>query len=345
MNHNVYNSESVINDTKGEVALTQVEAAPSAPFVSVIIPAYNVAPYIKEALDSVFAQTYRSFEAIVVNDGSPDTAALEEVLAPYRSRIVYLQQENRGLAGARNTGLRAATGDLVALLDADDVWTPDYLQEQVGFLQQHPEIDLVYCNSLFFGKSIHAGTTFMDLCPSEGEATASALITRRCHVFVSVTARRPVLASVGFDESLRSCEDFDCWLRLTAAGYRIGYQRKLLVRYRKHDTSLSANPTWMAEHNIKVLNKALSLWPPGSKEHQEVLSARAEKTAQLETIKAKIALRDQRIPDAVLHLKAANSFYNTVKLSVIITILHIMPGTVRALARLRGFFFPAHRGI
>jgi len=327
------------------VILTQADTAHTNPLVSIIIPAYNVAPYIKEALDSVFAQTYTNFEPIVINDGSPDTPALEEVLAPYRSRIVYLKQENRGLAGARNTGLRAATGEFVALLDADDLWTPEYLQEQVSFLQQHPEIDLVYCNSLFFGKSIHAGITFMDLCPSEGEATASALITRRCHVFVSVTARTHLLRSIGFDESLRSCEDFDCWLRFTAAGHRIGYQRKTMVHYRKHDASLSANQTWMAEHNLKVLNKARSLWPVGSKEHQEVLDAIGEKTAQLETIKAKIALREQRIDDAVLHLKAANSFYNTAKLGTIITILRIMPGTVIALAKLRGFFFRAHRGI
>ncbi len=79
-----------------------------ADLVSVIIPAYNAAPYIKDTLDSVFAQTYRSFQIIVVNDGSPDTEALEDLLLPYRDRIVYIKQENRGLSGARNTGLRAA---------------------------------------------------------------------------------------------------------------------------------------------------------------------------------------------------------------------------------------------
>jgi len=88
-----------------------------AEHVSVIIPAYNVAPYIAQTLHSVFAQTKPAFEVIVVNDGSPDTAELEEVLRPFRDRIVYLKQENRGLSGARNTGIRAATGDLIALVD------------------------------------------------------------------------------------------------------------------------------------------------------------------------------------------------------------------------------------
>src|SRR5215469_4729485 len=295
------------------------------PSVSIIIPAYNAAPYIKETLESVFAQTYRNFGVIVVNDGSPDTPALEKVLAPYRANIVYLQQENRGLAGARNTGIRAATGGLVALLDADDIWMPDYLQVQAGYLKNHPEYDLVYCNAKFFGDHIHDGMEYMDVCDSQGEATASAIITRRCHVFVSVTARREVLASLLFDESLRSCEDFDCWLRLTAAGHRIGYHRKVLVRYRKHSASLSANGLSMAEHSIRVMGNALSLWPPSSREHQELLVAKAQRTADLEILKAKIALSEQRIPDAISHLEEANVYLKATKLAAIIAGLRLMP--------------------
>src|ERR1700756_654142 len=99
----------------------QLIDAPGVERVSVIIAAYNVAPYIAETLNSVFAQNKAAFEVIVVNDGSPDTAELEEVLRPFRDGIVYLKQENRGLSGARNTGIRAATGDLIALLDGDDL--------------------------------------------------------------------------------------------------------------------------------------------------------------------------------------------------------------------------------
>ena len=82
--------------------------------VSVIIPAYKAARFIKETVDSVFAQTYPHRELIIVNDGSPDTPELESVLAPYRDRVTYIKQENRGLAGARNTGLRAAKGEFVS---------------------------------------------------------------------------------------------------------------------------------------------------------------------------------------------------------------------------------------
>ena len=96
----------------------------ATPRVSVIMPAYNVAAYIGETLESVFAQTYSDYEIIVVNDGSPDTPELERVLAPYSERIVYVTQENRGLSGARNTALKVARGEFIALLDSDDVWEP-----------------------------------------------------------------------------------------------------------------------------------------------------------------------------------------------------------------------------
>jgi glycosyltransferase involved in cell wall biosynthesis len=310
--------------------------------VSVIIPAYNAAAYIKETLESVFAQTYRHFEIIVVNDGSPDMPALEEMLLPYRDRIVYLKQENRGLSGARNTGLRAATGSLVALLDADDIWTPDYLEEQTKYLREHPEYDLVYCNCRFFGESIYDGKEYMDVCPSNGEATSAAIISRRCHVFVSIMARTEVLKRFGFDESLRSCEDFDCWLRFTAAGHRVGYHRKVLVRYRKHPASLSADPTWMAVSNIRVLNNAIALWPEGSEEAKLLLQAIAIKNAELENIRGKLALRNQDIPTAITHLRAANNFYKSTKISIVILLLRVAPSLIVPLFKLRGAILPSY---
>ncbi|MHB8301712.1 MAG: glycosyltransferase family 2 protein [Acidobacteriaceae bacterium] len=315
----------------------------SADFVSVIIPAYNAAPYIKETLDSVFAQTYGHFEVIVVNDGSPDTLRLEEILLPYRDRIRYIQQENRGLSGARNTGLRAAAGSLVAFLDADDIWLPDYLEEQTSFLREHPEYDLAYCNARFFGDSVHDGTEYMALCPSDGEATAIALISRRCHVFVSVTARTEIMRTLEFDESLRSCEDFDCWLRLTAAGHKIGYHRKVLVSYRKHNASLSANPIGMAEYGIKVLTNALALWPQGSEEWQLLVAAKAKRVAELETLQSKLALREQNIPATVAHLQAANEYYKSAKLSAVISLLKLTPGLVLRAFKLRGRLMRSYR--
>lgn len=323
-------------------AIAQHRHRESHGLVSVIIPAFRASQFIKQTLDSVFAQTYPLWEVIVVNDGSPDTPELESVLAPYLDRVTYIKQENRGLAGARNTGLKAAKGKFVCLLDADDLWLPDYIETQVSFLRDHPEWDLVYCNARFFGDSVVAGKEYMKVCPSKGDATASAIISRRCHVFVSVTARTEALRRIGFDESLRSCEDFDCWLRFTAAGYKIGYHREVLVDYRKHKASLSSNQKAMAEFNLRVLHKSLSLWPDDSEEVELLRKAAAEKTAELETITAKLALVNRDFNAARTHFHASNSYYRSPKLWAIITLLRFLPSLVRATYTLRKMVFPAY---
>lgn len=316
----------------------------AVPRVSVVIPAYNVAAFLPDTLDSVLAQTLPAFEILVVNDGSPDTPELERALAPYQHRIRYITQENRGLSGARNTGIRAATGDLIALLDGDDLWLPDYLARQTSFLTEHPELDLVYCNARFFGAGhIHDGLDYMTLCPSTGDPTAAALLSRSCHVFVSVLARASVLQQFLFDEALRSSEDYDCWLRLAAAGHRIGYHRDILVRYRKHAASLSADTTWMARSNLRVLHKSATLWAPDSTEGRLLAEATARKAAELDLILGKQALRHRDTTTAVTHLSAANRFYRTPKLRAILALLRYAPALVRAAFLLRGRLSRAHR--
>src|SRR5262245_29967240 len=112
------------------------------PAVSVIIPAYNVASYITDTLESVFAQTYRDFETIVVNDGSTDHT--ESRITPFRSRIVYLSKPNGGVHSARNAGLKAAHGRYIAFLDSDDMWLPHYLEAMLGLIESDSRISAVY---------------------------------------------------------------------------------------------------------------------------------------------------------------------------------------------------------
>ena len=128
------------------------------PRVSFIMPAYNAAPYIGAALDSLFAQTFRRFEAIVANDGSPDTPELERVLAPYLPGIVYLKLEkNAGISAARNAAIRVAKGDLLAFLDCDDGIEPIYLEKQVAAFDADPGLDLVWCDSRLNGRPGYDG--------------------------------------------------------------------------------------------------------------------------------------------------------------------------------------------
>src|ERR1700733_4802273 len=207
----------------------------NTPKVSVIIPSYKTAHFISACLDSVFAQTYQDFEAIVVNDGSPDTAELEKVLAPYlerhSDRIVYLKQENKRAAGARNNAIRNARGEFVAFLDSDDTWMPDHLASQMKLFADDPSLDLVYCDGILM---LDAGERkFMDKNPSSGEATFEALIVERCQIPIStVVARKRTIVDAGlFDETLPRCDDYDMWVRSAFIGAKIGYTRKLGARF------------------------------------------------------------------------------------------------------------------
>lgn len=210
--------------------------------VSVVIPAYRVAPFIAEAVESVLAQTYHPFEVIVINDGCPDTAAMEAVLAPFQDRIRYLVQPNQGAGAARNTGIEAALGRLIAFLDSDDIWYPEFLSSQVELLRRGG-FDMVYSNALLFGDHMESGLEYMQTAPSHGEVTLESLLDMRCNAITSGTLiRRDVLVTAGlFDTTLRRGQDFDMWLRLAHAGARIGYQKTVLLKYRVRSGSLSGN--------------------------------------------------------------------------------------------------------
>jgi glycosyltransferase involved in cell wall biosynthesis len=242
------------------------------PRVSVIVPAYNTARLIGETLESIFRQTFRDFEVVVVNDDSPDTAELELALRPFRERIVYIRkQRNEGLAAARNTGIRAARGELIALLDSDDVWESNYLEVQTGYLERDTLADIVYCDGIIFGSGDLVGRRISEFSPSKGEVTFTSLVNEQCCVVVSVLARRSALVRAGlFDDRLRSCEDFDLWLRCVKSGSRIIYHNQVLLRYRRREGSLSSNLVWMNGHAATVLRKILSSVPLTDDERRAV---------------------------------------------------------------------------
>ena len=298
----------------------------SMPTVSVVIPAYNSSPYIKDALDSVIAQTFTDYEIIVVNDGSPDAEELKEVLAPYREMIVYVEQENQGTAGARNTAIRAAQGRYIALLDPDDLWTPEYLRVQIDILERDPTIDVLYPDAMMFGDGHRAGKRFMQVCPSEGEVTFQSLVELRCGVYIGVTAKRDVLLRAGlFDPDRSVIEDFDLWLRVLKTGGRIAYHRKVLAYYRERSDSQSADLIRMSERQVNALDKAVRTLDLSASEREAAGRTRALFWATMQLNLAKRAFLCGDFTRARSHLNVANAHFRRRKLTMAAYFMRLAP--------------------
>ena len=230
------------------------------PRVSVIVPAYNAAGQITEALESVQAQTFGDWEVVVCDDGSRDETAA--VAAGFGERVhVVRSPENRGLAAARNMAIAAARGQLLALLDADDAWLPVYLERQLAVLDGDPDpqsVGLVTCNAYLHDAHGTLPGTYADRFGDAGSVTVETLLDIS-PIFISALVPRAAIEAVGpFATDLRSCEDLDLWIRLVEAGYRVLATREPLVMYRLSSGQLSAKPVAMAQARQLVYRRALA---------------------------------------------------------------------------------------
>jgi glycosyltransferase involved in cell wall biosynthesis len=299
----------------------------STPAVSVIVPAFGVTPYIAAALDSVLAQTYSDYELIVVNDGCPDSSALETVLRPYLERIVYVKKENGGVSSARNAGMRVARAPLIAFLDGDDTWTPEYLAVQTEFLRTHPQTDIVYSNGIVFGDSPLAGRQVSDLSPSHGEVNFESLVSCRCSVTTSVLARKAAILSVGggFDENLRRAEDFDLWVRAAHAGVKIAYHERVIYRYRHRSSGLSADAVAMREAAVAALEKLGRTLSLSADERAALTKAQQEFRADICYFRMMQALRAKDAPGALSALQQLLRLRWTLKYALLVIGLRCVP--------------------
>jgi glycosyltransferase involved in cell wall biosynthesis len=233
------------------------------PAVSVVIPAHNAAPWLAETLRSVLDQTYRDLEVIVVNDGSTDDT--QDVIASFGQRIYCVEQTNQGLPAARNTGIRSARGDWIALLDADDLWLPDKLERQMELVKNVPTLKWTYCDAYMFDDA--TGTTTSTL--SAGRRLPDGDILRPLFLgnFIgtpTTVIRRDVFDNVGMlDETLVPCgEDWDLWLRI-AAHYQVGVVRLPLARYRVRRGSMSSVLNYKVglQRSLTVIERAAARYP------------------------------------------------------------------------------------
>ncbi len=326
--------------------MVQATATDTHPKVSVIIPAYNTARLIGACLDSVCAQTYADYEVVVINDGSPDTPELEAVLQPYlvrfnqhraEERLVYLKQENKRAAAARNTAIRRARGEFVAFLDSDDSWYPHHLARQMQLLADDTSLDLVYANAMLAGDP--AGErTFMSVCPSDGPATFEALIVERCQIPIStVVARRRILMDLGlFDEKLPRCDDYDMWIRVAFSGGRIAYSRAVQARlFIGRPGSLSASEARMTEACWRILEKCKRTLPLQSSARATVERRAAEIRARYLVEEGKCKLEERRFDEARQLIAEANGYLRSSKLRLVLLGLDIAPAATLGLVALR----------
>jgi glycosyltransferase involved in cell wall biosynthesis len=315
------------------------ESSSPKPLVSVIMPSYNTATLIAASLDSVFQQTFQDFEIVLVNDGSPDTPELEQVLAPYLAKhadkLVYIKQENKRAAGARNTAIRQARGEFLAFLDSDDDWLPDHLAAQVKLFEKDPALGLVYCNGLSL-RSPHPHE-FMKRCPSNGPANFEALVMERCQIPIStvVTRKRDLVDAGMFDETMPRCDDYDMWLRMAFHGTRIAYTRTVQVRLNGgRPGSLSVSRIKMTEAYKNILEKALHTLPLSQSSRVLVQNRTAEIRAQYLLEEGKYRLQEKDFEEARALLKEANSYAPQWKVSLVLLGLAIAPMATGKLASL-----------
>ena len=227
--------------------------------ISVVIPTYNYGRFVREAIDSVLAQTCAPLEIVVVDDGSTDDT--EQIVRSYGDRVRYIRQENAGVAAARNTGIANARGEYIAFLDSDDVWLPEKLAKQLARFDSDPGLGLVYAGAERFDES---GTLSVELDGMEGWIAPELLRLERGVIASGSGMLLPkqVAEEVGgFDADLQPSEDWDFCYRV-ALRHRIGFVPEVLVRYRQHGSGLHLDVPRMERAMMLALEKAFASRDP-----------------------------------------------------------------------------------
>jgi glycosyltransferase involved in cell wall biosynthesis len=220
------------------------------------MPAYNVEPYLAASIESVRGQTFRDWELVIVDDGSTDrTGSIADGYAKRDDRIRVVHQANRGLSAARNTAMRHARGDVFALLDSDDLWDPDFLAAQMGIFAGAPQVAIVTANARDLGGPFD-GKPARPWPDRRPRPDLAEILRDETSVFIMSLFRRSVYERIGgFDERMRSNEDYDYWLRAAVAGFQFARNPRPLGDYRRRGDSLSANDVRMLDGLLYVYRK------------------------------------------------------------------------------------------
>ncbi len=281
--------------------------APNFAPISVVIPAYNAETFIAETIESVHAQTLQVAEIIVVDDGSIDnTATIAESLG---ARVI--RQPNGGLPAARNAGIRAARQPWIALLDADDLWETEKIEQQWTAVQLHPDVGMISCDTSSFATRGVICRSFLSHHKTHYELANKTHLNEHIGYFPQVTEnyfraqiphypsavmiRRDLLIAAGlFDESLRSKEDTECFLRVLAH-CPLAIVERPLMRYRIHETNMSGNKLTMYLSSVEVAERIVA---DPKKYAQGAAQAYEKRLARLQIRAGRLLLEKERMREA-----------------------------------------------
>ncbi|WP_428631064.1 glycosyltransferase family 2 protein [Sphingopyxis sp.] len=257
------------------------------PQISVIVPAYGVAHLVGEALDSLIAQDFTAWEAIVIDDGAPDdvAGAVGRYLAD--PRIRFLATANHGVSAARNRAIAASRAPLIALLDGDDLFRPGYLAAMVAAMNDDPAATVTTCNARVFGAVAQEDLVVGDDQNLGATGKVADVLERRFNIYIGSTFRRAAFDRVGgFDTAMTNSEDLDLWVRLLMDGGHARYIDAVLADYRVRPRSASVNLLRNIRGNIRVCDKVIAAMP-GTHEAEV---AKAVRNGELERQEVEAAL-------------------------------------------------------
>lgn len=239
--------------------------------VSIIVPSYNAAITIPETLDSILALEDQDFEAIIIDDGSTDNT--REIISPYlrNPKIKYFHQQNKGLAGARNTGIKNSQGNYLVFLDADDIILPNKLNIQKEYLDRHSGVDLVYSNSQWFIENDLDNTRPVNFPIYQGDVLSNLIYGNFIHVNSAMVRRDKVIQVGMFDENLKELEDWDLWLRMCLADSKVGFTPGILSKVRIRKGSMTSDQQRMNSTMVNVIEKMIKLLKTNFSHRKELL--------------------------------------------------------------------------
>ncbi|HEU5047157.1 MAG TPA: glycosyltransferase family A protein [Rickettsiales bacterium] len=228
--------------------------------VSIIIPTRNRVAFLQQALDSVYAQSYRDFEVIVVDDGSQDNT--RELVMLYDSRLRYFTQAHSGAAAARNFGIREARGEFIAFLDDDDLFAPQKLQRCIAYLQAHPDVAWLCSGFAFIGESRNS-LPRSPIIPAKPAMTLHDIaMFPLIHTSSVVTRAQNLAATKGFPEDFTVSEDYALWAELLQHGKGAALP-EILTCFRRHKGNTTLSSQALMKANTAIIDTILKTQAPG----------------------------------------------------------------------------------